>query len=124
MVPPRNEVRALVRSMRMLVAAERESGLVEVLGVPGPPPPLAPAAAPSRLPAEPPRERPAPPPRPAAPPRPVTGFQPRVAALSLPADVLAPFGDLPARVAACTKCVLCKSRTQTVFGEGNPATPL
>ena len=28
--------------------------------------------------------------------------------------------ELRARVAACTRCTLCNTRTQTVFGVGNP----
>jgi DNA polymerase len=96
--------------MRLLVASEREAGAVDVLGTPAPPVAV---------------ERPA---AVAAPPRPaaralapaVPTHRPPVAPLDLPDDVLAPFGDLPARVAGCTKCRLCETRTFTVFGEGTP----
>jgi DNA polymerase len=105
MTHPRDEVRAIVRSMRLLVAGEREAGVAELPGIAAPP---VPAAPPPQTPAAAAR---------AAPPREAT-FRPLVAPLELPEDALAPFGDLPARVAACTKCVLCNSRTTTVFGEG------
>jgi DNA polymerase len=110
---PRDDLRVLVRSMRLLVADEREAGVVDLPGVPAPPAPAVDAA-------------PAPSPRsPAAKPvAPTTTYRPLVGPLDLPADALAPFGDLPARVAACTKCVLCKERTFTVFGEGNAAARL
>src|SRR5262245_40383897 len=98
MTHPRDEVRAIVRSMRLLVAGEREAGVAELPGIAAPP---VPAAPPPQAPPHPARAAPA---REAA-------YRPRVAALDLPADALAPFGDLPARVAACTKCVLCDSRT-------------
>jgi DNA polymerase len=111
MTHPRDEVRAIVRSMRLLVADEREAGVVEMPGVPALPTPPAAPVAPSVAAAR------------AAPPR-DTGHLPRVAPLDLPADALAPFGDLPVRVAACTKCVLCQSRTTTVFGEGAAAARL
>ena len=32
--------------------------------------------------------------------------------------------EIAERVAACTSCGLSQSRTQTVFGEGNPASPM
>lgn len=105
MTHPRDEVRAIVRSMRLLVAGEREAGVVDLPGIPAPPVEVA-THAPAR-----------PAPARAAPAR-ETQFRPRVPPLDLPADALAPFGDLPARVAACTSCVLCRERTQTVFGEG------
>lgn len=38
--------------------------------------------------------------------------------------MLAPFGDLPDRVASCERCPLCVARTFTVFGEGRPDTDL
>jgi uracil-DNA glycosylase len=107
----RRELLAAVRSLRLLVAAERETGLVELPGIAAPAVPRA--------------ERPAtdaPPPRPAraapasAPTQPA--FHPRVAPLELPPGALAAFGDLPQRVAACTRCRLHETRTQTVFGEG------
>jgi DNA polymerase len=44
--------------------------------------------------------------------------------MDLPPDVLAPFGSLPTEVAACTRCVLASTRTQTVFGEGLPTARL
>jgi uracil-DNA glycosylase family 4 len=105
-----DEVRAIVRSMRLLVAGEREAGVVELPGIPAPAVPVAVPAAPA----------------PAARTEPArdTGFRPRVAPLDLPSDALAPFGDLVARVAACTKCVLCRTRTTTVFGEGTAAARL
>ncbi|GHS98540.1 uracil-DNA glycosylase [Synergistales bacterium] len=34
------------------------------------------------------------------------------------------WGDLRARVAACEKCGLCQTRTNTVFGQGNVYSPL
>ena len=107
---PRDELRGLVRSMRLLVASEREAGAVDVVGTPAPPvaPPPVRATAP----------------RAAARAPSVVNHPTLVPALDLPADVLAPFGDLPARVASCTKCGLCGTRTFTVFGEGTPAARL
>jgi uracil-DNA glycosylase len=105
---PRDDLRRLAHAMRLLVADEREAGVVEVAGLPAPP-----TAASTPMPSARPTPTARPPATPAAP-----AFEPRVPALELPADVLAPFGDLPARVAACTSCALCKSRTRTVFGEG------
>jgi DNA polymerase len=55
---------------------------------------------------------------------PAQPFEKRVPALDLPDDALAPFGELPARVAACTACRLCETRTTTVFGEGDAAARL
>ncbi len=37
----------------------------------------------------------------------------------LPPEALTDWGVLRERVAACTACDLCKTRTQTVFGVGN-----
>jgi uracil-DNA glycosylase len=110
MTHTRDEVRAIVRSMRLLVAGEREAGVADLPGIPAPPAPAAPPAAPA------PSARPAPPRE--------SGFRPRVPPLALPDDALAPFGDLPSRVAACTRCVLCRERTTTVFGEGTAAARL
>ena len=39
--------------------------------------------------------------------------------MDLPDDALAPFGELPQRVAGCTSCVLHTGRICTVFGEGS-----
>jgi len=63
-----------------------------------------------------------PPPPPAPPPQPApvvrsTAVSPPVAAPAA-AD---PFAALRTEVLACTKCKLCKGRTNVVFGEGNPA---
>jgi DNA polymerase len=91
----RDELRGLVRSMRLLVADAREAGVVDLPGVAAPAVVRAPAA-----------------------------HRTLVPPLDLPADVLAPFGDLPSRVAACRKCGLCEARTFTVFGEGNPSARL
>ena len=44
-----------------------------------------------------------------------------------PAPVLKPddvFNDLRGQVSICEKCELCRTRTHTVFGEGDPATDL
>jgi len=112
MTSPRDDLRVLVRSMRLLVADEREAGVVDLPGVPAPPVVAAPAPAVARVAAA---TKHAPPP---------TSYRPLVGPLDLPADALAPFGDLPTRVAACTKCVLCKERTFTVFGEGDAAARL
>jgi DNA polymerase len=101
--------------MRLLVADAREAGVVDLPGAPAPPVVAAPtptAAPPSRAAPAPKTTTPAPTHRTLVPP------------LQLPADALAPFGDLPARVAACTKCVLCETRTFTVFGEGNASARL
>jgi DNA polymerase len=114
MTHPRDEVRSIVRAMRLIVAAERESGVVELPGIPAPPAPAAPSAVAK------PAAATAAPARPAAAPSHPTLVPP----LQLPPDVLAPFGDLPDRVASCTKCGLCRTRTFTVFGEGDPAARL
>jgi uracil-DNA glycosylase len=110
MTHPRDEVRGLARSLRLLLASEREAGAVDIPGTPAPAPVAlpAPVAAAHAAP-----RRPAPPPHPTL-----------VPPLDLPSEALAPFGDLPARVAGCTLCVLCKTRTTTVFGEGNAAARL
>ena len=102
MTHPRDELRGLVHAMRLLVASEREAGVVDAVGIAAPP-----------LEAVPPRaDAPA---RAAA-----TNTAPAVlvAPLALAPGALHPFGELPARVAACTRCELCKTRTLTVFGEG------
>jgi DNA polymerase len=116
MTHPRDELLGLVRSMRLLVASEREAGAADVAGAPAPvaasPPDPRPAAAAAAA-------RPATARAPAAP-----NHATLVPRLDLPDDVLAPFGDLPARVAACTRCRLCESRTFTVFGEGTPTARL
>jgi len=117
MTHPRDELRGLVRSMRLLVASEREAGAVDVAGTPAPPVAAAPVSAAS------------PAPRAAARAQTVSAqtvpnHPTLVAALDLPADVLAPFGDLPARVASCRSCRLCETRTLTVFGEGTPSARL
>ena len=44
---------------------------------------------------------------------------PAAATMPLPPEALADWGVLRDRVAACTACDLCKTRTQTVFGTGN-----
>jgi DNA polymerase len=91
-----------------MVEAEIESGISDVPGLAPPPPPETDAV--------PRRESPAPARGAVAPAS--AAFVPRVRTLDLPADVLAPFGDLPAAVAACLACRLCESRTRAVFGEG------
>jgi uracil-DNA glycosylase family 4 len=106
MTHPRDELRGLVRSMRLLVASEREAGAVDVVGTPAPPVAAPPVQASAHL------------PRAAARAAPVPSHPTLVPPLDLPADALAPFGDLPSRVASCTKCGLCETRTLTVFGEG------
>jgi DNA polymerase len=50
--------------------------------------------------------------RPAPPVSPATGAESPESSLD--------WEPLRARVAACTRCVLCETRTQTVFGVGNP----
>ncbi|MCG3133495.1 MAG: hypothetical protein HMLKMBBP_00673 [Planctomycetes bacterium] len=127
-------LRVLARAARLLVAGEREAGIVDlpIPNAPRPPeaetrtggtPSSAGSAARDAGPARSDRTSPAPLERatttaasaaPAAP----SGFVPRVRPLVLPANALAAFGDLPARVAACVACRLCEGRTQTVFGEG------
>lgn len=129
---PHAELLRLVRTTRHLLAAERDAGVTEVHGTqpPARPEPAAPDRAP---PARRATGHTAPPERSTpAPGRAVSAqssstrtssaqraFVPRVPALDLPPDALAPFGDLPARVAACTACRLCETRTHTVFGEGD-----
>jgi DNA polymerase len=122
----RDELRRLVRRARMLVAAEREGGVVDLPGTPAPPEaaaapaPPAPAMPPPATPAvAAPRARAVPAPAPQE-----ADFAPRVRTPDLPADVLAPFGDLPTEVAACERCALCRTRTRTVFGEGRPSSRL
>jgi DNA polymerase len=44
---------------------------------------------------------------------------PPPAALLVPREAGADWPELRARVAACTRCTLCNTRTQTVFGVGN-----
>jgi uracil-DNA glycosylase len=67
--------------------------------------------------------RPAPTPRPASPRTPAPA--PATAAAAPPADTSpareagADWTELRARVAACVRCGLCATRTQTVFGVGN-----
>jgi DNA polymerase len=120
---PREELRRLVRRARMLVQAEREGGIVDLPGTRPPAVadvPSAPETA--ALPSPPPRAA-TPPSRPAPVPA-EPEFQPRVRSLDLPADALAPFGDLPATVAECRRCGLCEHRTRTVFGEGSPSARL
>lgn len=118
-VEPRDleDYRRLVRDLRRAVEAERDGGLADLPGIPdarGPATPgTAGAAAPSRAPAA-----------PSPPPPAGEAFRPRVRPLDLPADALAPFGDLPAAVAACRACRLCDSRSRTVFGEGTAAARL
>lgn len=46
------------------------------------------------------------------------------AAPEMAAANAAALGDLAREVAACTKCGLCQTRTQTVFGVGNPIADL
>lgn len=120
------DFRRLVRAARLLVAGEREAGIVE-LPIPAPegmtpqpgptrgPVPAADPAAPVGV-------RPAPGPAPTSSARPAAEsgapFVPRVRALDLPPDALAPFGALPDRVSECRACRLCETRTRTVFGEG------
>lgn len=93
-----------------------------------PPAPAPAVPAPEKRP--PPREN-VPPPTPRAPlrPAPPPAVAPAVAESAAPAAVdLTPLDlssetmeTLPARVAACTRCRLCRlGRQQTVFGEGNP----
>jgi DNA polymerase len=108
----RDEIRRLARQARLLVAAEREAGVVCLPGVPR----AAERVAAEPVAAEPGAPEPAPP---TSAPAPAT-FVPRVGALDLAADAQAPFGDLPARVASCTACGLARARTRTVFGEGGP----
>ncbi|MHB1001788.1 MAG: uracil-DNA glycosylase [Armatimonadota bacterium] len=40
------------------------------------------------------------------------------------ADIVQQMEELKAKVMNCQACDLCKTRTNVVFGEGNPATPL
>lgn len=122
----------------MLVAAEREMGVVDLPGTEPPPPADAVAAAPEGAPARPepvprvaPRAATAPTPVPARPailPARPRAAEPepsvRVRPLELPADALAPFGSLPDEVAACRRCGLCETRSRTVFGEGSPTARL
>jgi len=160
---PRTELARIARAARMLVAGEREGGVVALTGLPGPAPKLVPppqqrtgrsstpgmaspggspagltgraaaaAAAGSMQSSRSPSDSPShssshsqppglasnAPSAPPAPPPPESRYTPRVRALDLPADCLAPFGDLPARVDACRKCALGNSRTHAVFGEG------
>jgi DNA polymerase len=52
-------------------------------------------------------------------PEPPTGT-PEVALTPLPPDLAAEWGQLRSEVATCSKCALHSSRTQGVFGVGNP----
>jgi DNA polymerase len=56
---------------------------------------------------------------PAAPP-PAMGASLGAPAMAEPPDAQLDWNPLRARVAACTRCSLCASRTQTVFGVGDP----
>lgn len=109
MTHPRDEVRAIAKALRLLVAGEREAGAVELPGVPAPPP-IPPAAA-ARA-------------RATVSAAPAPDVKTLVPPLDLPADALAAFGDLPDRVAACRACALARERTRTVFGEGSAAARL
>lgn len=139
--PVRDELARLVRRARLLVVAEREAGVLELPGTRPPETQAAEAAAPLEAPVArvPETGSPAPAgepgvagasrtsvaPRRAAPDAgPAEAFTPRVRRLDLPPDALAPFGTLPAEVAACTRCALAGTRTCTVFGEGSPAARL
>jgi DNA polymerase len=52
-------------------------------------------------------------------PAPVPVTAPTPTPTPLPPEALSDWGVLRERVAACTACDLCKTRTQTVFGVGN-----
>lgn len=110
---PREELRLLVRRARMLVQAERDAGVMDLPGTPTPPAEAVAAPAPQTA-AQPTG-------RVARPSRPDRDFRPPVRALDLPPDSLAAFGDLPDRIANCTRCGLCVTRTAVVFGEGSAA---
>ncbi len=107
---------------------------------PASPVPVAPAPAPAPAPAldqapPPPPPTPSRPPAVAAPPPPDMRLPARPAPpAASPADMPSRCGDLPdvagdsldriaVEVAACTACDLCRSRTRTVPGQGNPTHP-
>lgn len=138
------ELRRLVRQARMLVAAEREGGVVELPGTAAPPSDTPVGGPVARTVAATIARGAAPPPvvqHPSAvahPPEPDSRiaaradatlrpspattsrpFVPLVRALELPPDALAPFGALVDEVAGCRRCALCEGRTRTVFGEGS-----
>ena len=149
---PADELRLLVRRARMLLATEREGGVVDLPGTPAPAPdpvPESPATSmltvsPGRASAgaetTPARQRAAPAlpdttaasiATPSAEPRDrhredarAEPIDVRVRALDLPPDALAPFGSLPEQVASCHLCGLCEGRTHTVFGEGSASARL
>jgi uracil-DNA glycosylase family 4 len=130
--------RALLDDLRQLIELDRGLG-VEFLARPAagvaPPAATAPAPAPAAAPAE--RPRPAtalvsyatlPPARPTSPSQPSSALAPMT---QPPPPVSAPTGmaaadiaAIAAEVAQCRACGLCATRTNTVPGEGNPATEL
>ena len=127
---PADELLRVTRSVRSLLTLEREGGLTALHGLPSRPPPQSEPAArhpattnrsgAARTGAAPARRR-----APGAQGQPARPrHRTRVPPLELPPDALAPFGELPARVAGCTACPLGRSRTCTVFGEGSATADL
>ena len=106
---PREELASIAASLRAYLEWQVDCGSG---GIPRKPRGAVAAASPRPLAA------PAPPPAPVAPPPPTSLIPPSVAPVSTP-----PPRELPviqAEVAACQKCSLGATRTNTVFSRGNP----
>jgi DNA polymerase len=99
---PQDQLRLILQEASEMLALEKEEGLS---GVEADPALVQALAAPIPIP----RARPAPSP---APP-----VAPTDAPATAPAGTLE---DIAARVAACTRCPLCETRTRTVPGQGHP----
>jgi DNA polymerase len=115
----RRDLAKLASSLRAYIEWQQEAGTV---GFPkrAPPPAHEPSPAPSPPPAD------APTPAQASTPA-QAPLPPREPATSAPAPTASPLVRLPQlalEVAACTKCGLAATRTQTVFARGNPEAQL
>ncbi|HEX3345444.1 MAG TPA: uracil-DNA glycosylase [Polyangiaceae bacterium] len=110
---PRSELAGLAASLRAYLECHQDAGTV---GFPRrTEKPLARAVSPAPTPAL------TPAPTPALTPAPAPALTPTPASPSpLPVDRHLRLPQLAAEVAACTKCALATTRTQTVFSRGNP----
>lgn len=102
--------------MQQHLAHLKEEGVTHLEVKPGPATRPSPAAAPrsaSRPPAPPP-----PAPRPA--PEPAAARVPPARVAAAGDDPAAALAEIAARIAACRKCGLCRTRTRTVPGQGTP----
>jgi DNA polymerase len=124
---PRRELGEIAAALRAYLEVQQDTG---AMGIPrrakGAARPAAPAPAPAPAPAH--AEAPAPAPvkhEPIVIPDP-TPAKPAAAAKPAPAPARAPraLDVIQAEVAACTKCELAKTRTNTVFSRGNPKAKL